>query len=67
MFIYKVLVIECMIISVNNFSYTTKVPVTAKLLFVFLFQMALLPEGITELLHHEQLRVPLVCWPLSEI
>lgn len=28
----------------------------------FSFQMALLPEGITELLHHEKLRVPLVCF-----
>lgn len=32
-----------------------------RLLFLFTFQMALLPEGITELLHHEQLPVPLVC------
>lgn len=29
--------------------------------------MAQLPEGITELLHHEQLSVPLVCVALSEI
>lgn len=27
----------------------------------FSVQMALLPEGITELLHHEELPVPLVC------
>ena len=29
------------------------------------FQMALLPEGITELLHHEKLCVPLVCVVIS--
>lgn len=30
-------------------------------LFLFLSQMALLPEGITELLHHKVLPLPLVC------
>lgn len=49
-----------MIIFVKIFSYTTRVPVKVKLLFLFLFQMALLPEGITELLHHEHLPVPLI-------
>lgn len=38
------------------------------ILFLFFFpsQMALLPEGITELLHHEKLIVPLVCiWKVT--
>lgn len=31
------------------------------LILGFPFQMALLPEGTTELLHHDKLLLPLVC------
>jgi hypothetical protein len=30
--------------------------------FLFFSQLALLPEGITELLHHKRLPLPLVCY-----
>ena len=37
-----------------------KMYVRSKICMFIIFQMAQLPEGITELLQHEKLRVPLV-------